>query len=995
MLIMYYICIYLKKRTKNQNQHLHTTINMSKKVFVIWLIFMFTGLSQPKFINNPAEHKLGTPKIIHFNRSDFKADPQFWTMCENSDGTLIFGNNDGALVFDGEHWQKIYLSNNSSVRGIVKTKKGKIYVGGYNEFGTLQKNKFGNYYYKSLISEFHLEDKNLENLWQVHEFGDLIVYRSFLELIIISGNRATQLPSNKVFTYSATVGGNYYVQDLEYGIYKLNSKTSSLDSVFSNSAFPIDELVSILPTKDPNVILLVSKSGIVYTGDIEKKTIINTKYLFEGTKSDQVSSAIYLENFDYLFGTLSAKILKLNSLGVVSKDNDTFSGLSNASIHCLFQTKNKNIWVLQNNGLSFLDFKSPFISVFNGASVYDILVKDNYVYIATNNGVFYSSFSLVNNNFNFFKVEGLQGQSWSIQNLDNNILISHDTGIYKLKNGKIQRIGMESGFWKITKVKNNSQFYLASNYNGLYLLEKQGDNWIIKNKIKGFEESSRDIIADYEPNTYWICHGYKGVYKVHMNTDYSRVDVVDHFTNKNGLKSQYNINVFKWKSKIVFTTNTGIYVYNNQTNKFEPYSVLNKLFDTTKNTRKIIEANSKTWFIQDDEAGYFYSNIKDSKLNKDLFLNLKGTFNRGMESIYPINDHKVFFGTNSGLYLYTILNNKVKDKFPTLISQVTYTHNQELKLIEINSDKNEITLPNQTDILRFEFSSPKMISSTEINYSYKLENVDENWSAWQKNAYKEYTHLRPGKYNLIVKSRSLAGLTGEKTSFKFTILPKWHETNLAYFCYLIIGLLFTYFIIRSVRKKIIFERLKSEIESKKTQQLLELEIERLKLKQDKEEIYKDKLSLEGDIIGKSKELANYTLLLSQKKNAFNDLQGDLKQLREILKSDESRRKITEIFQKLNQYRIGEEYMEIFDVNFEKINHDFFKKLAHLDSTITKRELRLCAFIKMNLTNKEISPLLNISTRGVETARYKVRKKLNVSHEENFTAFLEKIANNKK
>ena len=84
-------------------------------------------------------------------------------------------------------------------------------------------------------------------------------------------------------------------------------------------------------------------------------------------------------------------------------------------------------------------------------------------------------------------------------------------------------------------------------------------------------------------------------------------------------------------------------------------------------------------------------------------------------------------------------------------------------------------------------------------------------------------------------------------------------------------------------------------------------------------------------------------------------------------------------------------MEIFDVNFEKIHHDFFEKLKQLDPTITKRELRLCAFVKMDLTNKEISPLLNISTRGVETARYKVRKKLNVSHEENFTAFLEKIA----
>ncbi len=197
-------------------------------------------------------------------------------------------------------------------------------------------------------------------------------------------------------------------------------------------------------------------------------------------------------------------------------------------------------------------------------------------------------------------------------------------------------------------------------------------------------------------------------------------------------------------------------------------------------------------------------------------------------------------------------------------------------------------------------------------------------------------------------------------------------------------------VVNYVKKKIAFEQLKSKVEIKKTQQLLELDIEKLKLKNDKEEISKDILNLEVDIIDKSKELANYTLLLSQKKNIFSELQNDLKQLKELLKSDESRKKITEIFQKLNQHRIGEEFTEIFDVNFEKINHDFFEKLKKIDPSLTKRELRLCAFVKMDLTNKEISPLLNISTRGIESARYRVRRKLNVQHEDNFVAFLENL-----
>lgn len=935
------------------------------------------------------------PKIVTYNRTDFKADPQFWAMCENEDGTLIFGNNDGAIVFDGEHWQQINLPNNSSIRSILKSKSGKIYVGGYNEIGTLQKNTFGKYFYKSLIYELHLEGKNLENLWQIHELDDRLIYRSFTELILITGNTVIQIPANKSFVYSEKVNNNYFVQDLDFGLYKLNKESLRLELLFSPLSISNEDLASILPTPNPNIITLIAKSGTVYQGDLTTKEITKQYSLFEGIKNDQITTGIVLDNADYLIGTRSSKVIKITHGGQIIRNSEFFPGLSNATIHYLYQAKNKNIWVLQNNGLNLLDYKSPFTSIFDQASVYDILVKGDKIYLATNSGVYYSSYTtpIENSLFNFKKIENLQGQTWAIQDCDHDILISHDNGIFKLEHDFAKKIGTMNGFWKLTKIKGKLGLYLGSNYNGLYLVEKSGNNWTIKQKITGFEESTRDILADYEPNTYWICHGYKGVYKIHINNDYSRVDVVDHYTNKNGFKSPYNINVFKWNEKIVFTTNNGIYTYNATINKFEPYKPLNRIFDRSKNTRKLIVHKTKTWFIQDDEAGYLL-NAQPNKLNKDLFLNLKGSFNRGMESIYPLDNNKVLFGTNMGLYLYRTHDISNNNTVPTIISQITYSQNQKLNNIELNSSEKNIQFPNKTDILRFEFASPKMISSAEINYSYKLENIDENWSAWQKNAYKEYTHLRPGTYKFYVKSRNLAGVIGKETSFEFTILPKWYQTNLAIVIYIILGILLTYLITRSVRRKIGYERLKSKLEIEKSQQLLELELEKLKLKHDKEKIQQDKMLLEENIIDKSKELANYTFLLSQKKSVFNELQQDLKSLRELLKSEESRKKITEIFQKINQHKIGEEYMEIFDVNFEKINHDFFEKLKELDPTLTKRELRLCAFVKMDLTNKEISPLLNISIRGVESARYRVRKKLNVQHEDNFISFLNDLTNNK-
>ncbi len=973
----------------NIKQIIHLKINIGtlNKVFNILLLFTSIAVCQTKPINDRIQNILGNAKVVNYTRNDFKGDPQFWTMCENDDGTLIFGNNDGALIYDGEYWKKVFLPNNSSVRSLVKTKEGIIYAGGYNEFGNIQKDKFGNYFYKSLLSKFHLENKNIENLWQVHQYKKLIIYRSFTELIIINGNIVKQLPANKSFVYSAKVNDNYLVQDSGFGIYKLDINTMKLQLVFEEKLFLNGEIASILPSPDPNTITIFTRSGNVFSGNIKNKTITKKFNLFDNSKKDQVTIGILDNNNDYLIGTRSSKIIKITKEGVIQKEATTFSGLSNATIHFLYQTKNNNTWVLPNNGLNLLDYKAPFVSIFDQASIYDIVIKDNVIYTATNNGVYYANTS--KRAIDFKKIDDLQGQTWAVQNFEGAIIISHDTGLYELTNGSVKKIGTETGFWKITKIKNKVGLYLGSNYNGLFLIEKKDNHWTIKNKINGFDESTRDILADFEPNSYWICHGYKGVYRIHINDDYTRVDIVDHFTDKNGFKSFYNINAFNWNAKIVFTTNTGIYFYNTATNRFEPFEPLNKLFNPSKNIRKLVQYMDKTWFIQDDEAGYFSS--QNQKLNIDLFLNLKGNFNRGMECIYPLPNNKVLFGTNSGIFEYNLDQSQNKQIYPTQINQITYTHNQKIEFVEINSNKTEINLPNQTDILRFEFSCPKMISSTETNYSYKLENVDKNWSPWQKSAFKEYTHLRPGNYIFIVKSRNLTGLTGKETKFEFTILPKWYQTNLAYFLYVVVFGLIIYYIINYVKKKIAYERRKSKIEIIKSQQLLELEIEKLKLKQDKEAIYMDKLSLEGDIINKSKELANYTISLSKKKEVFDELKNDLTKLRELLKSQESRKKITEIFQKLNQHRIGEEYIEIFDVNFEKVNHNFFEKLKQIDPSLTKRELRLCAFIKMDLTNKEISPLLNISIRGVETARYKIRKKLKLSHDENFISFLEGLS----
>ncbi|MEP5914054.1 MAG: LuxR C-terminal-related transcriptional regulator, partial [Flavobacteriaceae bacterium] len=77
----------------------------------------------------------------------------------------------------------------------------------------------------------------------------------------------------------------------------------------------------------------------------------------------------------------------------------------------------------------------------------------------------------------------------------------------------------------------------------------------------------------------------------------------------------------------------------------------------------------------------------------------------------------------------------------------------------------------------------------------------------------------------------------------------------------------------------------------------------------------------------------------------------------------------------------------FEVNFKELHNDFFERLLKKYPKLTPKDLKLCAYLKMNLSTKEIAPLMAITIRGVEIHRYRLRKKLEIDNSKNLSNFL--------
>jgi AraC family transcriptional regulator, chitin signaling transcriptional activator len=91
--------------------------------------------------------------------------------------------------------------------------------------------------------------------------------------------------------------------------------------------------------------------------------------------------------------------------------------------------------------------------------------------------------------------------------------------------------------------------------------------------------------------------------------------------------------------------------------------------------------------------------------------------------------------------------------------------------------------------------------------------------------------------------------------------------------------------------------------------------------------------------------------------------------------------------KINNAIKNKDEWKVYETNFNELHEDFFKELLQAYPNLSNKDLKLCSYLKMNLSSKEIAPLMGISVRGVEVHRYRLRKKMGLDSKENLTNFM--------
>lgn len=886
------------------------------------------------------------PFVENYNKSNYQGDNQIWNVAQGEDDAMYFANNHYLLRYDGVKWEKYTLPNKTIIRSIL-IEGDRIYSGSYKEFGYWYR-KEGKMHYVSITKNLRLfDEKDNEEIWKIFRFNGALYFQSFNDVFIYKGKHIQKIKFPFLISYCFVVDQNLYVASVAKGTFKMNGSRIANPkgwNVLKNC------VVHAIEKYQNRTYIFTQKKGI-FTVEKEGLKPWNNP-LNEILKVSTINVGKFTGN-KLIVGTGNRGVFIYDFNSDTYKNIDRKNVLMNNSILSIGFDKENDLWLGLDNGIAHVEINSP-ISIFYDnsgilGSVYSVATTNKGYLIATNHGVFEFDSG------KFKMMPNTQGQAWNITEINNQYVIGHNDGTFSYNNGSFSKINNISGGWNLSKSSINNN-YFQSTYSGVVVYDNLSD----LSQKKVIKDLSKPIkyVAQNKKNEIWAADNYRGLYRV-LYDDNFKTKKVENITQQSKIKNDFGVKIFEFRNEILFLINNSWYTYNSLTNKLEENELFNQNF---KKVSDIISIDEDHFMVLQD--GILY-HIKATG-NKFAWNIIQAKYYKGK----LINDNIRIF-KNANHYLLNL-----DDGFISLQLKYENKQNSAVKVESFNDGNlvaNDSKIKYNTELQINVISG--IYGASKPNLFYKLDDDTEFVSV--SNGLIVLNNLSSGGHALKVYKHDGANYDNV-ANFEFSVAKPWYFSFWMILLYLLIigAVLFFYYKWNKLRY---MQKLRLQAEELKHQrEILEME---LKAENELNMQEYQKHILELELQTKSSEVAGKSLSIAKQSEMIENIQN-------ILDSEKDFNKLkSEIKKAIKINEVNKHEWEIFETNLNQIHNEFIINLSKKYPNLTPKDIKLCVYLKMNLSSKEIAPMMNISFRGVELHRYRLRKKLNLSQEENLSKFL--------
>jgi len=931
---------------------------------ILNFIFVFLFVCDFYSQSNDAFHLNKIPLKSHFSSEIYNGSIQNWSFDQDTNGILYVANSDGLIEFDGNEWNKYKVPLSTKIRAVKVDHQNRVFVGGQNQLGYFKNTEKG-FEFTSLLDNLEPNSQSIAEIWKIIEMNKSIYFHTESKLLVYDGLQIKELNLPGYLQFLFKHKNKLIAQFYKKGLFE-----------FVNGAFKaipettlLPEIVGIVESDDED--FYFSRMGVIF-----KSGKLNKPFKDYSKEFGSINTIIKLNNEGYAVGTQNNGLIILNSNFTIKHRFTKNNGLSGRTVKSVYEDGFNNLWVALNNGIDYLKMSLPFSLIneevaIEGTGYAAHRFKDK-IYLGTNNGVFTQN---LNKGFTYPAkynlVSGSEGQVWNFSQIDDDLILNHNKGASIIKGSELFKFH-DIGSWTFIKT-NIPDIIIGGDYNGLKYFTKQNGKWTYKSSIPNLNESSR-IIEFENDSTLWMTHGSKGAYKLQLDRNMKLKNDIQHFSEHSGFPSNILITSYLLNGKLVFTSEKGVYNFNPETLNFTPNTFFDELLGKDHISQLITDKNNSIYYIQNLEFGVLKEETY-GKFKKEtaVFKHINKFINDDLQNISIINEQNILIGAKEGFIHYNPLNeHHIRKDFSVIIKHITVTNSEDsASVVNPSFTKNLELASNET--IEINYASPYFDGFEDLEYSYRLTPLDENWSKWSSMSKKNYEHLPYGRYTFEVKALNLYGIESETSGFSFKVLAPWYATQAAKLGYIGLGLLSFILIPIIQRRKYKTERIIIKEEKEKELKIKDEEIDKLN---------SEKLQTELDL--KNDQLTSITMQLLKNKEFIQNVQ---EKISDTLHKGGSNLELKHLIRSIDQELSNNDSWDQFAYHFDQVHGNYLEKLSINNIRLSPREIKLAAFLRMNMSSKEIAKLLNITTRGVELARYRLRKKLKLNREQNLVEYL--------
>ncbi|MCB9290392.1 MAG: hypothetical protein H6560_23985 [Lewinellaceae bacterium] len=901
------------------------------------------------------------PRVIHFTRQQYQGQNQNWSICQGADRRMYFGNSGGLLMYDGTHWYTFPLPGGRVARAVACMEDGKVFTGSYANAGFWAPDETGKVTFHSVLEGVEYERTEREEIWHFLSTSQGLFFQSFSTLYRYREGAVEVIPPPGNVMFIREVEGRILVPAIHEGLYEYlpDGQFSFLEG---SEPLAGKRVAAILPSKSSEFLVATQDDGL-YRYEAGRLThweaSVNNRLA-----SVQVNKGLRLSNGNMAIGTILDGVYIIDSEGELAFHINQENGLQNNTVLALYEDEDKNLWVALDKGIDLVVTNSSlaYFSDKRGVagSVFAAALFNGRLYIGTNQGVFFKAWPSRQGD-SFRLVPGSQGQVWELKVLDGKLLCAHNSGVFQVKENAMEPLYSSTGVYHILEVPFREECLLLATYTGLAVLARsQEGRWAFSHTVEGFSSPARDAFFDAR-NRLWIAHPHQGVFCLRFSEGLRIAEPVP-LPAVPGYPpfQEISADISYWGQKVFIWPDSGQLAFNTEPEEVKAIPE-QEAFPEYQGNEKWLPGRGGALFRAFPDHVEFVDGEQHSWLGVSLVPD--------NERIIGLSDTVYLLGTEEGYAIFhTGRAGHIRElNIPAPIISFVEIKSRGDGALAAGALESPLILSPSENRLRFSFGLPFYIQ--DIKLRCRLKGFEEEWTAFGREYSKEYINLPSGSYTFQVQS----ALSSQAASFAFVIEPHWYQAFWVKLTGLALLALLGMYLYRVHENRMERQRRRLEIQKER-----ELQQQRVQSRNE---------MLQAELMNKSRKLADSTMELVRKNEMLVRLKKELSHLRKKKEVEHPGQNLQKMIRQIDSHLSSEEDWEVFESNFNQVHDQFFKRLKEAYPDLTPGDLRLAAYLKMNLTSKDISPLLNISLRGVENKRYRLRRKMNLGPEENLTEFL--------